>query len=136
MNNNKFKGNLYDDIIMSNSFDTFNKLPIRNNIKKELSEIIKNDNKDFHPKDKGYKAIYKSISYKEASLNNHGNTLHNEIFEPFFQKMTNRSSDELLALYSRVAWLPLYYPETIYDILNNKKIFNNKNLFSFTKCPS
>ncbi len=128
-----YKGNLYDDIIMSNSFETFYKLPFKNKIHKDLSLIIKNNNQKFHPKDKGYKEVYKSVSYKEASLNNHGNTLHHEIFEPFFQKMTNRSTDKLLALYSRVAWLPLYYPETIFDILNDKKIKIKSTEFHYPK---
>ena len=126
-----YKGKLYDDIIFSNSFETFNKLPIKKNINRDLSLIIKSNKKDFHPKDKYYKEIYKSISYREASLNNHGKTLHYKIFEPFFQKMTNRSTDKLLALYSRVAWLPLYYPETIYDILNDKRISINTTEFHY-----
>ena len=126
-----YKNKLYDDIIFSNSYQTFNKLPIKNLINKELSLILKNNKNVLHPKDKHLKDIYKSISYKEASLNNHGKTLHYEIFEPFFEKMTNRSTDKLLALYSRVAWLPLYYPETIYDLVNNKIVNIDSTRFHY-----
>ncbi|GGE31661.1 hypothetical protein GCM10007421_01770 [Halopseudomonas oceani] len=55
---------------------------------------------------------YQWVSYEEASLANHGAPLH-ALFEGLVQKITRRSSRDILAPWHRLAWLPLYYPETL-----------------------
>ena len=44
--------------------------------------------------------------------------------------MTNRT-DKLLALYSRVAWLPLYYPETIYALVKGENLKIDPTKFNY-----
>jgi hypothetical protein len=55
---------------------------------------------------------YQGVGYAEASLANHGEPLH-ALFELLANKITDRSTRDILAPWHRLAWLPLYYPETL-----------------------
>ena len=65
-------------------------------------------------------AIYDSLSYAEAAKLNHGEALHASFIEPFVRKLLDVSSNEFLARYHRAAWVPLFYPETLTDVLQGK----------------
>jgi hypothetical protein len=43
--------------------------------------------------------------------------LHAKLFEPFCRKLLNIGTADLVALYHRVPWLPLFYPETLLSYL-------------------
>lgn len=55
---------------------------------------------------------YQGVGYAEASLANHGEPLH-ALFELLASKITHRSTRDILAPWHRLAWLPLYYPQTL-----------------------
>jgi len=85
----------------------------RESVQRELTGIVASGEHPLHARRKYREPRYQTLSYAEASRANHGATLHDDCFEPFAQKVTGRSSTELLALYSRAAWLPLFWPETL-----------------------
>ncbi len=53
------------------------------------------------------------LTYAEAAAVNHGTALQERLVAPFARKVLGPALDDLLALYHRAAWLPLYWPETV-----------------------
>ncbi len=58
--------------------------------------------------------------YEAASRLNHGTVLHAAVFAPFAQQVLNRDASHLQALYHRIPWLPLYWPETLHATLDGR----------------
>ena len=56
---------------------------------------------------------YGTVTYAAAALANHGAALQERLVRPFAAKVLGPLTDDLLALYHRAAWLPLYWPETV-----------------------
>lgn len=108
-----YGGGFFPDIVMTNQFDVLHHPILAGRVRAEqelLSTSIKND---LHPRHKKTSDLFLERSYYEASVLNHGATLHAAVFEPMFYKMSAVSTTRLIALYHRIAWLPLYYPETL-----------------------
>jgi hypothetical protein len=55
--------------------------------------------------------------YDQASRANHGSVLHDALFAPFARQVLDRDASHLRALYHRIPWLPLYWPETLHQAL-------------------
>lgn len=111
------------DIIMANSLDILKKLPIEiiQKIKSEVEYILKNGNKTLHASQKKInEKLFLNTSYYEVSVANHGMTFHELFVEPFCKKTFNISSKDCPALLHRIAWTPLFYPETILKGLNGE----------------
>lgn len=104
---------LYPDIIMINRFEVLQHPYLKERVKGEIQNLQMSIDHPWHPANKKTSNQFTDHSYSEISVATHGATLHSELFEPFFTKMSNLSSTRLLALYHRIAWLPFYYPETI-----------------------
>ncbi|MBY0468709.1 MAG: hypothetical protein K2Q07_07015 [Burkholderiaceae bacterium] len=51
---------------------------------------------------------------------NHGTVLHNAVFAPFAHQVLGRDASHLAALYHRIPWLPLYWPETLLSWLQGQ----------------
>jgi hypothetical protein len=83
----------------------------REGVARELSALTV-DGGPLHARNKHRDPNYALFDYAQASIANHGETLHNELIAPFCRKITGVEPNELLALWSRAAWLPLYWPET------------------------
>lgn len=86
----------------------------------EVQDILAAGEHPLHARRKYIEPGYATLSYEAASLANHGATLHAAYFEPFARKVTGQSSAELLALFSRAAWLPLFWPETLAESLSGR----------------
>ena len=56
---------------------------------------------------------FDALTYTAAAAANHGETLQRRLVTPFAAKVLGPLLDDLLALYHRAAWLPLYWPETV-----------------------
>lgn len=113
-------GQYLPDLFIANNLTALQNLPdnTKNTIKKELEDILKAP-VSLHASKK-HDSIFMEYSLEAVSIVNHGKTFHDMFIEPFCQKMTNRSTSKFLALYHRMLWLPLYYPETLLDALNGK----------------
>lgn len=77
----------------------------------EQPQITRQDSR--HPVHKSAPGTYDHVSYQDAALLAHGRHFHTEYVEPFVRKVLGVSSGHFLARFHRVAWAPLYYPETL-----------------------
>ncbi len=113
-----FRGNLFDDFLLSNSFDIFKSFSI--NEKHQIQDELNNRSKNniYHASNKiSLQHIHTSLNYKTTSLYNHGDFIHNNILEPYLNKVTGLKSEEIVSSFHRRFWTPLYYPETIIKAL-------------------
>jgi len=126
-----FKGNLINDFLISNDFECLSLFNFSNKYFKKIHQSIYKDNKKIHASQK--KKNNYNFSLHESSLMNHGRLINENIIEPFARKVFNVSGKDLLAKYHRVGWLPLYYPETLDDAVNNKLYSLSTDFHYFTK---
>jgi len=108
-------GKKYPDYIMSNKLDIL------------LSTDVAPPNRldvgsPYHASNKEHSRHYDSMSYLEACKHNHGDDFHFRYIEPFIKKIIGHGSENFLARYHRFSWAPLYYPETLADVIENNKI--------------
>ena len=114
-------GITFDDALIANNLNCLKNISFHDNAEKELETICNTtDRHPLHASNKATSDLFKTKSYEEASLINHGSTIHQELIEPFCKKLINCSSKDIIALYHRVPWLPLYYPETLLSYIQNK----------------
>lgn len=109
-------GEFYDDFIISNKLEILSALTdeVRQNITAELEEIIQKQPSPLHAANKHKnRRLFSETDYEKVSLANHGQTLHHLLIAPFCQKVLGVSAREVVSLYHRIAWAPLYYPETL-----------------------
>lgn len=76
--------------------------------------------------------LFLNSSYFDVSMANHGKTFHDLLIEPFCKKTFNMSSKDCPALLHRIAWTPLYYPETLLNGINGI-VDLNPTLFHYPK---
>lgn len=62
---------------------------------------------------------------------NHGAVLHNAVFAPFAHQVLGRDASHLAALYHRIPWLPLYWPETLLSWLEGQPQSLPATVFSY-----
>jgi hypothetical protein len=112
----------HKDYLISNDLEFLKKVQQYKKIFKEISKInIKNlKYKKIHSSQKRNSSIFATKSLKTISIANHGLTFHRQFVEPFCKKVFNDSSKNIISIYHRAAWLPLFWPETIRDVFLNK----------------
>jgi protoporphyrinogen oxidase len=117
-----YKNILTDDFIIRNSFSTIRILPleVKELITNELQENLASNN-DFLHASKKYlnQELFTANSYYDVSKYNHGNYIHDQIIEPLCKKVFNLQSKQIPSIHHRIAWAPLYYPESIISSLKN-----------------
>ncbi len=64
---------------------------------------------------------------------NHGEVLHDAVFAPFARQVLGRDAGHLAALYHRIPWLPLYWPETLLSWLEGRPQALPPTVFSYPK---
>ena len=108
------RGQLVGDYFIANDLSNLGQVFNANeteSIVDELKRCVQRD--QYHPSRKSGPGVYDAISFRDASLGNHGMTLHGAMIEPLVKRATNLSSSELTGRYHRLFWAPLYYPETL-----------------------
>ncbi len=151
------------DIVMANQLDILNKLPkeTTEKIKQELEAILASNTKTLHASQKKINEdLFLKTSYWDVSVANHGKTFHDLFIEPFCKTIFNISSKDFPALFHRIIWTPLFYPETLLNAIKTneqlaptlfhypvkgmfstflnevlKEIKENKNIVVFSKAP-
>ena len=114
-------GLFQEDIVMANSLTILKSLPskTKEKVKHELEAILSRDNNPFHASQKRLNAsLYLKTNYNDVSIANHGETFHQLFIEPYCKKIFNLSSKQIPSLFHRIAWTPLFYPETLLEGLN------------------
>ena len=71
------------------------------------------------------------LDYETAEFYNHGLTLHNLLISSIARKVTGARDNEFLARRYRVAWTPLFYPESLRSQLSDSPQCLNAIVFSF-----
>ncbi|MEQ1690957.1 MAG: hypothetical protein ABMA00_06715 [Gemmatimonas sp.] len=110
---------IYPDMLIANALTALAQLPtpLRAQMARELADARGNTRAQFHPRHKTTDPEFAQYDLETVSVANHGYTFHHEFIEPFCRKVTAGTSASLAALYHRMAWLPLYYPETLASAL-------------------
>lgn len=111
-------GQYYDDLLIANALTTLSKLPFAAQVRAELSALVADtQHADLHASKKHTSVNFNRLPFESVSLANHGATLHAKLFEPYCKKLLNIGTADVVALYHRVPWLPLFYPETLLSYL-------------------
>lgn len=120
----------YDDVVLSNSYHTFSQLPFA---QQSISELQTLPAAEIHAREKSHGARYETLDYLTASVANHGQSMHDHIIAPYLMKAQGVTADKMLARYHRVAWLPLFYPETLLASFQGKPVPLNPTVFHYPK---
>lgn len=120
----------YDDVVLSNSYHTFSQLPFA---QQSIEELQTAPAAEIHAREKSNGVLYHSLDYLTASLANHGKSMHDHIIAPYLMKAQGVTADKMLARYHRVAWLPLFYPETLLASFQGKPVPLNPTVFHYPK---
>lgn len=121
---------VYDDVVLSNCYHTFSQLPFAQESIKELQTL---PSPALHAREKANGPSYHTLDYLTASLANHGKSMHAHIVAPYLMKAQGVTADKMLARYHRVAWLPLFYPETLLASFQGKPVPLNPTVFHYPK---
>jgi len=70
-------------------------------------------------------------TYAQMGEANHGSWLQKNLMDPWVEKNIRISSNELPGRYHRVAWAPLFYPETLKAFLTDKSFRLSPTLFAY-----
>jgi hypothetical protein len=106
-----------DDVLIANALPSLPELSFAGAVEAELTALVALPKGPLHASRKHSSEAFKTTDYRSASLANHGATFHGSLIEPFCQKLLNAPTSDVVALYHRVAWLPLFYPETLLSYL-------------------
>jgi hypothetical protein len=120
---------ILDDLLIANSLWSLRKLRFAEQCAQELRHL--EDPGARHASQKLSSMEFKNLDYESASLANHGAILHAKLIEPFCRKLLNIPTRDMLALYHRAAWLPLYYPETLLSHLGETPQALPPTVFSY-----
>lgn len=103
------------DFLLANHLEAITKMSqnFQDKMKADLSNIKQRVQHELHASHKCQCPERFLCSMEDASMVNHGKTFHNTFVEPMTQKVLNASASKTLALYHRLNWLPLFYPETL-----------------------
>lgn len=132
------EGNWMPDMMLGNGIDAMPRLSQRDRIREELTAIsarIRVDSSLCHPANKSAWPVDgaapadwrlmtagRSLPFDCDSISRlvHGNTLHEAMFLPYAKQVMHRDATHLSALYHRLPWLPLYWPESLLAVLNGQ----------------
>jgi len=127
-------GAVYDDVILSNAYNSFSQFPFAKNCITELQQA--QPEASIHARQKSNGDAYETLDYATASIANHGKTMHEKIIAPYLLKAQGVTADRMLARYHRVAWLPLFYPETLLESYQGKPVNLAPTKFHYPKLSS
>jgi hypothetical protein len=114
----QLNGQWWPDFLLANRGDWLSKMPWAQGALAEIDAGLSRP-AQWHPRakngwpDDGTDHAGCPLIYDAVSLANHGETLHRELVAPFLRKVMNSETSGLSALYHRMNWTPLYWPETL-----------------------
>jgi hypothetical protein len=89
-----------------------------------------------HVSNKTTGAAFDVLTYQEAAVLAHGPDVQRRLVTPFAEKVLGPALGPLLARYHRVAWLPLYWPETVADVCAGRPTAVTEHAFWTTSTGS
>ena len=108
-----FGGRWYEDFIISDRLGSLAKLPptLRGKLAKNIQNLETPE--ELHTRNKNTSTTFMRADLEKISRANHGDVFHEEFIEPLCRKITNLGSSRMMAYYHRLAWLPIFHPETL-----------------------
>ena len=126
----------YEDFMFADSLAILKHLPqdTQKLIIEELRVVVAN-NTSLHASNKKLESsAFVSANTHEVSIANHGKCIHELLIAPFMRKVLATDRPELSAIYHRIPWLPLYYPETLLSQFEGKRQQLAKPKFHYPTC--
>lgn len=115
----RLQGRTLPDLLIANRTEALRALdaPARDAMMGELAQLTREGQGPLHASKKATAPAFATATLEEASVANHGATLHSILIAPFCRKVTARPASDFLAAYHRLAWIPLLHPETLASAL-------------------
>lgn len=115
------EGGWLPDLLLGNRVEAVAALPCAHAAREELrGALAQSIQSPWHASRKCDWPLDGPTSYEAVSRINHGAVLHEAIFAPFARQVMNRDGDHIAALFHRIPWLPLYWPETLLAALEGR----------------
>jgi hypothetical protein len=114
----QLNGQWWPDFLLANRGDWLSNMPWARVALAEIDSGLSRPS-PWHPRTKqdwpedGTDHAGNPLIYDAVSLGSHGETVHRELVAPFLRKVMNSETSGLSALYHRMNWTPLYWPETL-----------------------
>ena len=110
---------LLPDLLLGNALDALPQLGCRHAVRDELrSHLATALASPWHAQRKDVWPHVGVPDYDTVSRINHGRVLHDAVIAPFARKVLGRDAGHLHALFHRIPWLPLYWPQTLLAALD------------------
>ena len=130
-------GKMLPDMILSNGISALPMLSNASTIRDELIRICRTitpESRLWHPANKGAWPLDGTPTADWASTTSgnegfncdtvsrriHGETLHECVFSAFSRQVMNTDASSVAALYHRLPWLPMYWPQTLLSVLEGR----------------
>jgi hypothetical protein len=126
-------GRKVPDLLIANDLEALSALPpeTRSRMAREVEAILERSSGRLHASRKTTDIQFGECDLESVSLANHGRTFHDLFIAPFCRKVSTRHTASLLALYHRMVWLPLYYPETLASQLAEGRSMLPETVFAY-----
>ena len=122
----------YPDVLIANQLAALRQLPdeLQSAMRSELAPLAATRS-SLHASRKASDPGFADHDLESVSLANHGRTFHELLIESFCRNVTGLPSAKLSALYHRLAWAPLFYPETLLRALEGAPARLPETIFSY-----
>ena len=113
-------GSWHGDFVIPDRLRGLTGLPPR--LRERLAEDLRGltTPPELHPRNKDRSPAFREAGLEQVSRACHGGVFHEEFIEPLCRKITGAGSSRMLAYYHRLAWLPLFWPETLKSWFSGK----------------
>ncbi len=106
------------DLLLANGLEALAQLPCAEAVRQDLrARLTEATHPHWHASRKlewtGSGAAATAPDFDTASRLNHGDVLHDAVFAPFARQVLGRDASHIAAAFHRIAWLPLYWPQTL-----------------------
>jgi len=110
---------LLPDLLLGNALEALSQLGCKQAVREELrSHLSTALASPWHAQRKDLWPHVDVPDYDTVSRINHGRVLHDAVIAPFARKVLGRDAGHLHALFHRIPWLPLYWPQTLLAALD------------------
>ncbi|WP_462137813.1 NAD(P)-binding protein [Candidatus Mycalebacterium sp.] len=115
-----FGGNWYEDFFISDRLESLSELPsaLREKLAKDIKGLETPE--ELHARNKNRSKAFMEADFEKISRANHGDVFHEEFIEPLCRKITGVGAKDIMAYYHRLAWMPVFYPETLKSHFSEK----------------
>ena len=121
-------GEIHEDYLIFNDLSFFTNL---NHIEKTkiLNDMPDIFESSIHPKYKYENPLFYEISYEQICIELYGNYFYKNYLEPFLLKALNISGKSIPAIFHRLSWLPLLFPESIKSSIEGSPYKGENNFY-------